>query len=101
MEDQGIDLSGILARLFDYYISAIFDVIRRPGGLVSRRTSDRENQISILVVKNPKLAAFMLKTMECCLMPHNIYLVNSRSVVGYQQQLEIEQNKQTTLRCPK
>ena len=32
-----------------------------PGGLVSRKTSERGDQIFILVAKNLKLAAFMFK----------------------------------------
>ena len=50
--DQGIDSPLILASLSDEDITTICNVIRRPGGLVSRKLPDRGIQISILVVKN-------------------------------------------------
>ena len=81
MDDQGIDSPRTLASLFDKDITAICDVTRRPGGLVSGNTPDRGNQISVLVTKNLKLAAFMFKLMECCFKADAIQCVNSTSVL--------------------
>ena len=55
VEDQGIDSLWTLASLSDEDIAAICDVIHRPGGLVSKKTLDRGNQISVLATKNLKL----------------------------------------------
>ena len=64
--DQGINSSWILASLSHEDIVAICDVIHRPRKLVSGKTPDRGDQISVLATKNLKLMAFMFKTMECC-----------------------------------
>ena len=63
LDNQGIDSLWTLASLSDGFIATIHDVIRRSGDLVSGKTADMENQISFLVVKNPKLAAFMFERM--------------------------------------
>ena len=42
-EDQGIDSQQTLASLSDKEITAIYDTIRRPGGLVSSKTPDKGN----------------------------------------------------------
>ena len=44
-------------------------------------------------MKNLKLAAFMLKMMECCSKAYDIGHVNSTSVLQYQHQSELEQKK--------
>ena len=77
VEDQGIDFPRTLASQTDNNITAICDVIRRPGRLVSERMPDRENQIFVPVEKNLELTVFMFKTMEHCLKPSDIYLVHS------------------------
>ena len=59
VNDQWIDSPWTLASLSDKDIAIISNVIRRLGGLVSRKKPDRGNQISILGAKNLKLAAFM------------------------------------------
>ena len=63
--DQGIDFPCTLASLSDKDISEICDVIRRPGGIVTRSITDRGSQISVVVAKDLNLAMFILKTMEC------------------------------------
>ena len=57
VEVQTIDSLYTLTRLSDEYIGIICDVIHRPSRLVSRKTMDRRNQISILAAKNFKLVA--------------------------------------------
>ena len=64
MEDQGIDSPLSLASLFDEDITAICDVMRRPGGQVGGRTPDRREQISILMAKNIKLTEFIFNLIE-------------------------------------
>ena len=64
LDDQGIDSPWTLASLSDEVITAICDMIHRPGRLVSGKTLDRGNQISALATKNLKLAAFMFKTLS-------------------------------------
>ena len=100
VDDQGIDSPWTLASLFDEDIVTICDMIRRPGGLVSGKTLGRGNQISILVVKNLKLAAFMFKTMECYSKAYGIRCVNSTSMLHYQHQQELEQKKTDDAEVP-
>ena len=64
VDDQGIDSLQTSASLFDENIATICHVIKRPGGSVSRKTSDKGNQICILAAKNLKLTAFMFKAIE-------------------------------------
>ena len=66
VNDQGINSPCTLTSLSDKDIAAICDMIHRPGGLVSGKTLDRGNWISVLAMMNLKLVAFMLKTMEHC-----------------------------------
>lgn len=66
VEDQGIDCPQTLAGLSDEYITTIYDIIRRPEGLIDWRALDRGNQISLLVTKNLKLAALIFISIECC-----------------------------------
>ena len=66
VEDQGIDSPWTLVSLSNEDIAIICNVIHRPGRLVSGKTLDRGNQISVLATSNLKLAAFMFKTMEHC-----------------------------------
>ena len=80
-KDQGTDFPMTLASLSDHDITAIYDAIERPGGLVSGRMPDRRSQISILAAENLKLAAFMSKMMEQCHKPEDIYHVNSRRLL--------------------
>ena len=63
---QGIDSPWTLASLSDEDIIAVCNVIHRPGGLVSGKTLDKGNQISILAMKNLKLTAIIFKIMEHC-----------------------------------
>ena len=81
VDDHGIDSPRTLASLFDENIATICDVICRSGGLVSRKTPDRGNQISVLDTKNLKLIAFMFKTMEHCSEDYRIQDVNSTFVL--------------------
>ena len=86
VDDQEIDFPWTLVSLSDGDITAICDVIHRPGGLMSGKTPDRGNQISVLTMKNLKLAAFMFKTMEHCSKDYRIHDINSTSVLWYQHQ---------------
>ena len=54
---------------------------------------DREDQISILALKNLKLTAFVFKTMEHWSKDYDIKHVNITSVLQYQHQWELEQKK--------
>ena len=80
VDDQGIDSPWILASLFDEDIATIYNVILRPGGIVSRKSSNRGNQISVLAAKNLKLVAFVFMTMECYSKDYKISCVTSISV---------------------
>ena len=60
VDNRGIVLPQTLASLSDEDIATIWDMINRPGGLVSGKTLDRKNQISFLDAKNLKLPLFML-----------------------------------------
>ena len=62
---------------------------------------DREKQISFLVAKNLKLAAFMFKMMEHCSWTYNMRLVGSTTVLEYQHQWELEQKKPDNIKAPK
>ena len=66
VDDQWIDSLQTLASLSNKDITTICNVIHRPGKLVSGKTPDRRNQISILAATNLKLVAFMFKIMEHC-----------------------------------
>ena len=76
-------------------------MIQRPHGLVSGKTLDRGNQISILSMKNLKLMVFMFKMMECCSKDYNIKGVNSTSMLQYQHTWELEQKKTNEAETPK
>ena len=99
VEDQEIDSPWILASLSNDDIAAICDMIHRPGGLVSGKTPDKGNKISVMAAKNLKLVAFMFKTMEYCSKDYRIQ--NSTSVLHYQHQLELEQKKSDDIEAPK
>ena len=81
VDDKGIDFPQILANLSDEDIPTICNVINRSSRLVSEKTPDRGNKISILATKNLKLTAFMFKTMEHCFKDYKIRCVNSTSVL--------------------
>ena len=81
VDDQGIDYPWTLASLFDEDITVICNMIHRPGRLVSWKTPDEGNQISVLAMKNLKLTAFMFKTREHCSNDFEIGRVNSTSVL--------------------
>ena len=98
---QGIDSPQTLASLSDEEITEIFDIIYRPGGLVSRKTPDRGDKSSVLTMKNLKLLAFMFKTMEHCSKDYWIKDINSTSVLHYQHQWELEQKKTDNIEAPK
>ena len=86
LENQGIYSPWTLASLFNEDTTVICDIIRRPGGMMGRRTQDRGNQISVLVAKNLKLTAFRFKSMEHFSKAHDIRHANSTSVLKYQHQ---------------
>ena len=93
VDDQGIVSPWTIASISDEDIATVWDVIRRPGGLVSSKMPDRENRISIPVAKNLELSAFMFKSMEHCSKAYSIKHVNSSSVLQYQHQCKLEQKK--------
>ena len=93
MEDQGMYSHEALASPSNDEITASCVMIGRPSSLFSGRTLNGGKTISILVVKNIKLAVFMFKTRECCSKPYDIYCVHSRSVLKYQFQWDLEQKK--------
>ena len=72
----------------------ICDMIRRPGGLVSGNMPDRGSQISVLVIKNLKLAAFMSKRW-------NFASTTSSALTAHQYQWELEQKKKDDTKVPK
>ena len=77
-------------------------MIQRPGSLVSSgKIPERGNQISFLVAKNLKLAAFMFKSMEHCSKDYNVRHVTSTSVLKYQHQWELGQKKTEDLELSK
>ena len=59
-------------------------MICRPCGLVSGKTLDRGNNISVLAMKNLKLMALIFKTMEHSSKDYRIQDINSTSVLSYQ-----------------
>ena len=101
VEDQGIDSPWTLTSLSKEDIATICDMIHRSCGLVSGKTLDRGNQISVLAAKNLKPAAFMFKTMEHCSKNDTIQDVYSTSVLCYQHQWELEQKKSDDIEAPK
>ena len=100
MDDQGIGSIRILASLSDKNITVFCDVIRRPGGLVGGKMPDRGNQISVLMMKNLKLTAFIFKMMEYCSRIYGMRCIDSASFLQYLYQWELEWKKQMTLKCP-
>ena len=101
VDDQGIDSPSTLASLSDKDITAICNVICQPSGLLSGKTPVRGNQFSVLATKNPKLMAFMFKTMEHCSKDNKIQDVTSASVLSYQHEWSWNRRNQTTSRIPK
>ena len=79
-EDQGIYSPWTLASLFDETIATVHDMFCRFIGLVSGKTPDKGNQITV-PMKNPKLVAFMFNTMEHCFRDYEIRCDNSTSVL--------------------
>ena len=100
VDDQRIDSPWTLANLSDNNITKICDVIRKPGGLVGRRTPNRGNQIFILMVKNFKPAVFKFKSVEHYSKTYCIRCVNSRAVLEYQYQWRLGQKKKKDLKVP-
>ena len=100
VDDQGIVSSLSLASLSDEIIATIGNVIRWPVSLVSRNMPYMRNQISFLVAKNLKLAAFMFKLMKLCSKPYNIRCINITSILQYQHQWELEQKKTNVTKVP-
>ena len=101
VDDQGIDSPWTLASLSDENIATICGRLHRPNGLVSGKTLERCNQISVLAIKNLKLAVFMFKTMEHCSKDYRIQDINRISVLHYQHQWELEQRKSDDIEAPK
>ena len=83
MEDQGADSPRALASLSDDNITAICDLIRKSGSIVSGKMTNMGNQIFTLA-KNLKLTMLMFKTIECCSKPYDVNHVNSRNMLAYQ-----------------
>ena len=86
VRDQGICSPKTLVSISGEVITAICDVIRRYGGLVDTRKPYRGHQISLLVAKNLKLTMLIFKLIKQCSNHHDIYHVNSRRVLEYQDQ---------------
>ena len=101
VDAQGLDCPWTLASLSDEDLTIICNMIQRPGRLVSRKTSDSGNQISVLAAMNLKLVAFMFKTKKHCSKDYKIRPVNSTSVLQYQHQWELEQKKVEKVGAPK
>ena len=101
VDDQEIDSSKTLTSLSDEDITAICDVIRRPGGLVGNKTPDRGNKISVLATNNLKLAGYIFKMMAHCSRTYNIRLFGSTTALKYQQQRELKQKKPDNIKEPK
>ena len=101
MRDQGIISPRTRASLSDHDITVICGIFRRLCGFISGRMPDRGNQISILVVNYLKISTLMFKIIECCYMPHNIDCINSRRLLQYQHQWELEQKKTDNLEVTK
>ena len=100
VDEQGINSLQTLASLSDEDITAICNVIHRPGRYLSGKTPDRGKHISVLATKNLKLAAFMFKTMEHCSKDKEIRCVNSTSVLCYINR-NWNRKRQMTSRRPK
>ena len=83
VEDQGADSPRALASLSDDNITAICDLIRKSGSIVSGKMTNMGNQIFTLA-KNLKLTMLMFKTIECCSKPYDVNHVNSRNMLAYQ-----------------
>ena len=83
VDDQGIDSPWTLASISNEDITAIYDMICRLGGLVSGKTLDRGNQITVLATKNLKLMTLVFKTMEHCSKDYGVKEVNSTSMLHY------------------
>ena len=86
VDNQGKDSPWTPASLSDEDIVAICDVIHRHGGLVSGKTLDKGNQISVLATNNLKLTAFIFKTIKHGSKDYEIQCINSTSVLQYQHQ---------------
>ena len=87
VDDQGKDSPWTLTILSDEDIVAICDMIRRPGDIVSGKTPDRRNQISVLAAEEP----------QAC----SAHVQDSTSVLQYQHQWELEQKKADDDDAPK
>ena len=94
VDDQWIDSPWTLASLSDKYITPMHDVIRSPGGLLSKKVSNRDNLISIMGAKKLKLAAFNCKA-------YGIEHVYNTSVLEHQHQWKLEQKKTDSTNAPK
>ena len=90
VDDKGIESPLTLSSLSDENFANICNIIRRLGGLVSRKMPDWGNHISILAGKILKLAAFMFKSMQHCFKAYGIRCVNNTSVLHDQHQWELE-----------
>ena len=101
VDDQEIGSPWTLASLSDEDIAAICIMIHRPGGLVSGKTPDRGNKISVLATKNVKLTVFMLKTMEHCSKDYKIRNINSTLCCTISTNGSWNRRKQITSRRPK
>ena len=100
-EDQGKDFPWILASLSDNDIATTHDVICRFNGLVSGKTPDKSNQITVLPIKNPKLTMLMFNTIEHCSRDYETRCDSSTSVLSYQHQWELKGKKTDNTEVPK
>ena len=64
---------------------------------LSGRTPDGRHHISVLAVKNLKLAMLMLKMIKCCSKPYDVNNVNSKRVLEYKHHWELEHKKTDNL----
>ena len=78
---QGIDSPWTLASLSDEDIAISDDMICRFNGLMSGKTPDRGNWITVLPMKNSKLMVLMFNTIEHSSRDFEIRRDNSTSVL--------------------
>ena len=61
VENKGMNSPWTLASLSDKDITATYEVIKKPGGLMGKRTTDRRNQISFACGKEPQLQSIYVQ----------------------------------------
>ena len=71
----------------------ICNVIKRPGGLVSRRIFDWKRQILVLLAKNLILAAVAFQKMKCSSKSYHIWRIINNKGLKLQHQWELKSRK--------